>query len=626
MASNNIKKLTPYQHVRLRTTVYYGSTSLNTQPVLAFDDKNKLVLVEESWVPAVFTCFREILDNSLDEVVAHGHGNRIDVDFDPSKMRFEIRDNGRGIPFDWDEEHKMHKATLALSELMAGRNFEDRGDTAGMNGIGASGVNFCSVEFIVESRRDGQKFIQRFEEGDEVFGDSLQIFDPKITKYSGTDTGTTITFQLSRKVFSDLTLPENFIRSRVMEVAVCNPHVKFYYNGQHIKVKPRPEQTLFPGKDTIQIDINEEGFKAKFWVIPNFTESGDHSHSIVNNIPAFNGGIQIDTFKRLFIGNLISGLERESKKRKLTPNRSDVSEGLLIFNITRMTKPDFDSQSKTRLINDEVGGILKKHLENPDLYKEIIKKHKSWIDEIYQRCADRTQKKDASEIAKLARKLVRAKVPGLMDATGRDRMKCTLFLAEGLSAISGMAAVRDPDIHGGLGLKGKVMNVNGSSPKKVIESKALSDIMNAMGLVIGEKADRSKLKYGKIYIATDQDQDGANIASLLVNFFYTYWPELFQNKIDPVVHMFMTPFIIAEKGKTRKYWYSHDYQDFKPEDYSGWSITRAKGLGTLTKEDWKQSLSNPVTIPISDDGNLQESLDLIFNDSRSDDRKVWIGL
>ena len=432
MASNNIKKLTPYQHVRLRTTVYYGSTSLNTQPVLAFDDKNKLVLVEESWVPAVFTCFREILDNSLDEVVAHGHGNRIDVDFDPSKMRFEIRDNGRGIPFDWDEEHKMHKATLALSELMAGRNFEDRGDTAGMNGIGASGVNFCSVEFIVESRRDGQKFVQRFEEGDEVFGDSLQIFDPKITKYSGTDTGTTITFQLSRKVFSDLTLPENFIRSRVMEVAVCNPHVKFYYNGQHIKVKPRPEQTLFPGKDTIQIDINEEGFKAKFWVIPNFTESGDHSHSIVNNIPAFNGGIQIDTFKRLFIGNLISGLERESKKRKLTPNRSDVSEGLLIFNITRMTKPDFDSQSKTRLINDEVGGILKKHLENPDLYKDIIKKHKSWIDEIYQRCADRTQKKDASEIAKLARKLVRAKVPGLMDATGRDRMKCTLFLAEGL--------------------------------------------------------------------------------------------------------------------------------------------------------------------------------------------------
>lgn len=194
------------------------------------------------------------------------------------------------------------------------------------------------------------------------------------------------------------------------------------------------------------------------------------------------------------------------------------------------------------------------------------------------------------------------------------------------SAISGMAAVRDPDIHGGLGLKGKVMNVNGSSPKKVIESKALSDIMNAMGLIIGEKADRSKLRYGKIYIATDQDQDGANIASLLVNFFHTYWPELFTNKVDPVIHMFMTPFIIAEKGKTRKYWYSHDYQEFKPEDYSGWSITRAKGLGTLTKEDWKQSLTNPVTIPISDDGELGASLDLIFNDSRSDDRKLWIGL
>ncbi len=194
------------------------------------------------------------------------------------------------------------------------------------------------------------------------------------------------------------------------------------------------------------------------------------------------------------------------------------------------------------------------------------------------------------------------------------------------SAISGMASVRDPKIHGGLPLRGKVLNVNGEVPKKVLESQALVDIITALGLIIGEKADRSKLRYGKIYIATDADQDGANICALLVNFLYTYWPELFADGEPPVVFVFMTPFIIAEKGKERKYWYANNYEEFKPEDYKGWTITRAKGLGTLQEPDWQHSLDKPELYPIVDDGKMKESLDLIFNGERAADRRVWIGL
>ena len=227
----------------------------------------------------------------------------------------------------------------------------------------------------------------------------------------------------------------------------------------------------------------------------------------------------------------------------------------------------------------------------------------------------------------MAKKLMRTKVPELKDATSKDRTECILFLAEGESAIAGMNNARDPEIHGGLGLRGKVLNVNGESPKKALDNQSLANIMNSLGLIIGEKAeDRSTMRYGKVYIAHDMDQDGYNIGALLVNFFYTYWPELFDPKQEPVFYIFNTPFIIAEKGKQRKYWYGNNYDEFKPEDYKGWTITRAKGLGTLMAADWEYSLKNPSLYPIIDDGNMEEALDLIFNGKRADDRKTWIGL
>jgi DNA gyrase/topoisomerase IV subunit B len=299
---------------------------------------------------------------------------------------------------------------------------------------------------------------------------------------------------------------------------------------------------------------------------------------------------------------------------------------MLIYNITTMDAPNFNSQSKTRLNNEETGKYIKKALDDPEFFKNVIKKYPDWINEIYERCAERTMKKDASDINKDAKKMLREKVPGLMDATGSDRSKCVLFLAEGLSAISGMAAVRNPELHGGLGLKGKVMNVYESTAKEVMEDGALRDIMNSVGIIPGIPADRATIRYNQIFIAADADPDGMNITALLINFFFKYWPELFDPTKPPVIQVFMTPFIIAERGKTRKYWYSNNVDEFDPEEYKGWAITRAKGLGTLTKDDWAYSLANPVTIPIVADENMKETLSLIFDPKRANDRKTWIGL
>lgn len=618
--SEEIIKLSDWAHTRLRLEMYYGSRDAHTQTILTYPE-GKPTPKEMTWIPAVFTAFREILDNALDEVVGHGYGDRIDVTYDPTNMIFSVEDNGRGIPIKFSEEHQTYMATLALSQARAGRNFQERGQVAGTNGIGASGVNFCSEYFTIYVERDGQSFKQEFLEGTDAL-----VIKPAVVKAKATAKhGTKIEFKLSPKVFKDMTLPDEFIHSRMYEIALCCPKVKVYYNGERIQPKS-VEKSLFAGLKPIHIEVKEETFDSNFWLLPNFMESGEHQHSLVNRIPAFDGGIHIDTLKRFFFSGLITALERESKKRKLTPNRSDISEGILIFNITTMDAPNFNSQSKTRLNNEETGKYIKKALDDPEFFKNVIKKYPDWINEIYERCAERTMKKDASDISKDAKKLLREKVPGLMDATGSDRRKCILFLAEGLSAISGMASVRDPEIHGGLGLKGKVMNVFEAMPKEVMEDGALRDVMNSVGIIPGMTADRNLMRYNQVFIAHDMDPDGLNIGALLINFFYKYWPELFDPAKPPVINIFMTPFIIAEKGKTRKYWYSDNVDEFNPEDYKGWSITRAKGLGTLTKDDWEHSLANPKLFPIIDDGKMKETLDLIFNPKRANDRKTWIGL
>lgn len=622
--NDKIQKLNDYEHLRLKTEMYLGSRTKHTQEILVYDDNGTPTLKEVTWVPALCTAFREALDNAVDEVVGHGYGHRINIDYNEETHIITVEDDGRGIPIEYDSAHKDHLCSMAVSHARAGRNFGERGNVSGTNGIGIAAVNMTSKWFELDIHRDNKHFVQLFEEIPN--GKNLVKKKPKITDITTNKTGTKVSFTPSEIVFSDLTLPAEFVKSRVYEVAVAHPLIRVHYNGERLKVSPNIEKTLFPNTDTVVLDIKVDGFSSKFILVPQFTGTGETIHSIVNSVPAFNGGVHMDTFRRLFYSGLLSALERESKRRKVTPNKSDIVDGLLIYNVTHMKAPDFDSQSKTRLINESVGEHIKKFFNEEDFFGQLIKKNRAWIDSIFERAAERTHKKDLIDTKKAVKSAKKSKVPGLMDASGRDRKKCILFLAEGLSAIAGLSSVRNPDIHGGLGLRGKVLNVNGEVPKRVLDNSTLVDIMNSVGLVIGETANRSNLRYGKIYIAADQDQDGANITALLINFLHTYWPELFDTKDEPFVHVFMTPFIIVEKGKERHYWHAHNHHEFDPDKWKGATITRAKGLGTLTKEDWRHSLQNIVSIPILDDGNMKESLDLVFNGARADDRKNWLGI
>jgi len=622
---DTIVKLSEYQHARLRTEMWLGSKSPHTQNIVNWTG-SKLEVQEQTWTPAVYAFFREIFDNALDEIVGHGHGTKIDISFDPKTFVFEVVDDGRGIPIDWDPVEKMHKATLALTHTRAGRNFGDREIVRGTNGVGSSIVVNCSEYFHVDIYRDGMKFSQEYKEGNELF-DQLQIFDPKISPLKG-KTGTRIVFKLSKSVFKNPQLSLEFVQARVWEIAAAHPNIKFTFNTKKILVKPTIEKTFFDGQAVIKLVIDQPKFSSQYILVPNFTDSDEIVHTTVNDIPAFNGGQHIDTFKKLFYGGLIRALEKESRKRGLTPNRSDVSEGLLIYNVTTMHAPNFDSQSKTRLINEEVDQYIKAFFDDEANLDKLIKSNRAWIDEIYERCAKRTQKRDDADINKANKKMLRTKVPSLLDATGRDRTKCILIICEGNSAASMSSAVRTPEIHGTFPLRGKIINAHGESPKRLIENQIIQNVMISIGLSFGQTADRKNLRYGEVWLAADQDPDGANITALLVNFFYLNWPELFDPALPPFFNAFMTPFLIQlDKNKGRHYWYAHNVAEYDPEKWRGHPhVRRAKGLGTLDKVDWQMSLANPQLVPLVDDGKLHQALDLIFNHARADDRKAWISL
>jgi len=427
-SSEEIVKLTDTQHHRLRTEMYLGSRNLHTQTVINWDGK-KLVAENVAWTPAAYCAFREIFDNSLDEVVGHGHGSKIDVTYDPKTLTFSVADDGRGIPIDWDENEKMHKATMALTQARAGRNFGEREEVRGTNGIGASVVVSCSKEFVIDIKRAGKRFQQTFKEGSELMPD-LDISEPRIFS-SAMKSGTEINFSLSPTVFPNAKIPLSFVKSRIFEVAANHPKIRFTFNGEKVTVGKSIDKTMFADSDPVIISINEDKFASTYYLVPEFGIEGEFVHSTVNDIPAFNGGQHIDTFKRLFFSGMLKAMERESKRRGLAPNRSDIADGLLIYNTTTMHAPNFDSQSKTRLINDEVDRYIKTSLENEITFKSILRTHKTWVDAIYKRCAARTQKRDDADIAKANRKLMRNKVPKLLDANGKDRSKCILLICEG---------------------------------------------------------------------------------------------------------------------------------------------------------------------------------------------------
>ncbi len=613
--AKDIKVLSDREHVRLRTQVYLGNTKMTSYEVPLFT-KDSITLSEVSFIPAVYKAVGEIIDNSIDEFAQINQANKhLKIEANPILGTYTISDNGRGIPIG---KHETGKFTpeVALGSLRSGRNFEDELEAGviGQNGVGSACTNYCSTEFSVDIHRDGKRYRQNFTDG------GLHISKPSIRK-GAAKTGTSISFQLDSEVFDETSLPPELMENRAIEIALTNPGVTTEYNKTKYKFRR--------GFDDIVKKISDHYFKfeedgIEFFVIFDVHEGIDERiFSWVNSSLLFDSGLCNTQFLNAFYDRATKHLATQAKKQKCEVTKNDIRKNLLVLGNLRLSSPQYDAQSKTRL----TGPNLRKEMADlvDKMWTSFARRNKDWLNEVLERAMIRHHSQANKKAVKEHQKNLKKKVPGLVDATGKDRSLCQLLITEGDSAASMITQAREPRTTASLPLRGKVNNVNGSTVAQLLNMGKVTDLLSAIGLIPGQKAMRFDLRYGKIVIATDADVDGSDIFTLLVNLLYTFWPELFDPDYEPIVYRLIAPNVCAVKGNRRVHFVSLAEFEKKKAKYKGWTINYYKGLGSMHRADWEMILNGETDtlIPIVDDGEVKDTLQLLFGKD-ADARKEWL--
>lgn len=628
--ADDIVSLSDREHVRLRTQIYLGSMhpTIFNLPLLS---ESTLKMEEVTFIPAVYKAIGEIVDNSLDEFSHLTIKNKVlKIKSNPSTGVYVISDNGRGIPVDKKLEmvgksaKEVWTPELALARLRAGRNFTNDKEVGviGQNGVGAACTNFCSTHFETNIHRDGLHYNQKFADGANKTG------KPTIKPAAQSATGTEIIFKLDPAVFKDVALPNSLVRNRAIEIALTNPDLTVEYNNEKFRYKKGLQEyidKIAGDKITYKFDVKEELIQGEIYVICNGHSGIDEQmFTWVNSSLLFDGGKCNTQFFNVLFDRVTTHLEKDAKKLKAEVTRNDIRRGLLVLANLKIKNPEYDSQSKTRL----TGPDLRKEFVNTidSSWKSFSKTTSNWLTEVLEFAAERhhaaENKKAIDDHEKKKKKI---KAAGLLDATGSNRMACSLLITEGLSAKSQISEARDPATIAAFALTGKINNVWGCTPAQVLKMEKLRELLAVIGLTPGKKADRKSLHYGKLIPSTDADFDGDDIFTLLVCLFYQFWPELLDPNGEPVLYRLVAPNVVASKGDKRIHFTTRaDYEKAK-DKYKGWNIEYMKGLGSMSKKDWEMILSgqSDTFIPILDDGNLGNTLELLFGSS-ADMRKAWL--
>lgn len=614
----DIKVLSDFEHVRLRTNVYLGNTTKTSYLVPVFNLDSSISIETIEFIPAVFKAVSEIIENSTDEHTQIDKPNKwIKIQFNPEDGKYTIEDNGRGVPIDKHETGK-YTPEVVFGTLRSGRNFKNdkTAGVIGANGVGSSCVVACSTEFSVEIHRDGKVYKQQFLNG------GSKISKPRIIEKQLKETGTKISFILDNAVFQDTILPCKLLRNKAIELAFNNPNVTVYYNNEKFKFKNGLED-LIKTFSSSYFKFGKNGFE--FYVVFDVLNSIDeYIFTWVNSSLLYDGGICNTQFMNVFTDTVIEHLKKDAKKLGAEVTKNDVRQNLLIFGCLKISDPMYDSQSKTRL----TGPNLRKEIENviSSDWTSFVRKNKQWLQTVLERANERHHKDATEKAIKEHKKTLRKKIPGLLDAVGKDRSKCVLFISEGLSAASSLVEVRNPETMASFPLGGKINNVYGSTVAQVLQMGKLTDLLASIGLVPGHKAHRNDLRFGKIVIATDADMDGADIFTTLICLFYYFWKELFDRNQQPLFFRLNAPNVIAVKGNKRVHFPTRADYELQRDKYKGWTINYAKGLGSLEREDWEMMINDPrCYLPVIADEKMDSVMKLLFSDD-ANARKLWLSM
>ncbi|PLW80835.1 DNA topoisomerase (ATP-hydrolyzing) subunit B [Candidatus Woesearchaeota archaeon] len=577
--ANNITVLEGLEAVRKRPGMYIGSTSIRGLHHMVY----------------------EVVDNSIDEAMA-GHCDKIDIKI-TKENKIIVIDNGRGIPTGMHPKFNISALEVVMTKLHAGGKFDK--DTykvsGGLHGVGVSVVNALSSVCEVHVHQNGKIHYQKYERGipsapAKVIGDTNK-------------TGTQVTFDADLDIFDTNEYDFDILATRMRELAFLNKGItikitderkedvskEFHYEGgiasfieflNKAKSPLHPIITIEKEKDNIQVDISLQ-----------YNDSYAESfYSFVNNINTHEGGTHVSGFKTALTRVINNYGEKNNILKGEKLSSDDVREGLTCIVSVRVPEPQFEGQTKTKLGNSEVKGIVDSIVNSAlyEFFEENPKTGKSIIEKSLMASKAREAARKARDLTRRKNVLESSTLPGkLADCSEKDPSKCEIYLVEGDSAGGSAKQGRNRETQAILPLRGKILNVEKARLHKILASNEIITIITALGCGISEDFNIEKLRYHKIIIMTDSDVDGAHISTLLLTFFYRYMKTLVE---EGHVYIAQPPLYLIKKGNTKRYAQDEEEKEALIKEFGttqGVNIQRYKGLGEMNPEQLWNTTMDP---------------------------------
>jgi DNA gyrase subunit B len=604
--AESIQVLEGLQAVRKRPGMYIGSTDSRGLHHLVY----------------------EVVDNSIDEAMG-GFCSRIDVTINADGTA-TITDDGRGIPTGMMPKYNKPAVEMVMTTLHAGGKFDRKSYkvSGGLHGVGLSVVNSLSAWCDVKIRHEGKEFHIRFERGHVVV--PLEVLGEAV------GTGTSTTFQPDPEIFPDTSFDDEILVTRLRDLAFLNKNTaiyfkdlrngreeKFHYEGgivEFVQMINKNKQVmherpiyLIGERDYVIVEVAMQ-----------YTDSySENSYSFVNNINTIEGGTHVAGF-RSAMTRTVNDYALENKFIKEGAellSGDDVREGMTAILSIKIPEPQFEGQTKTKLGNSEVKGIVDSVLS--EQLGNFLEENPKVAEAVVNRCLLAMQ---AREAARKARDLTRRKgfletasLPGkLADCSERDPAKCEIYIVEGNSAGGSAKMGRNREFQAILPLRGKILNVEKARMDKILKNAEIRNLITALGSGVGQDFDLTKLRYHQVIIMTDADVDGAHIRTLLLTLFYRYMKPLVE---QGHVYAAMPPLFKISKGAKEIYAFNEREMLKAVEDMGrGATIARYKGLGEMNPHQLWETTMDPTTrmlkkVTIEDAVKADELFTILMGDA-----------
>ncbi|XP_073346486.1 DNA topoisomerase 2-alpha [Pagrus major] len=631
------QKKTQLEHILLRPDSYIGSVEPVTQQMWVYDEDVGLNCRDVTFVPGLYKIFDEILVNAADNKQRDKNMNCIKISIDVENNTISVWNNGKGIPVVEHKVEKVYVPALIFGQLLTSSNYDDEQKkvTGGRNGYGAKLCNIFSTKFTVETacKESKKTFKQTWYDNMGRTGDAnLKSFDGE--EY------TCITFRPDLPKFKMSILDKDTVAlmtRRAYDIAGASKGVRVFFNGKRLPVSGFRSYVDMYVKDKVDevgntLTVVHEIVNERWEVCLTMSEKGFQQVSFVNSIATTKGGRHVDYVADQVVAKLIEVVKKKNKAG-VAVKPFQVKNHMWLFVNSLIENPTFDSQTKENMTLQH-----KSFGSTCSLGDKFIKQATSCG--IVESIMNWVKFKAQTQLNKKCSAVKHTKIKGVPklddanDAGGKNSIGCTLILTEGDSAktlaVSGLGVV-GRDRYGVFPLRGKMLNVREASLKQIMENAEINNIIKILGLQYkknySDPESLKSLRYGKIMIMTDQDQDGSHIKGLLINFIHHNWPSLLRHNF---LEEFITPIIKASHKKTQLSFYSipefSAWKESQP-NHKSWKIKYYKGLGTSTSQEAKEYFSDMQKhrIPFKYSGpEDDEAITLAFSKKKVEERKEWL--